>query len=173
MSTANWFRTHRKQVAIHSCIIAAFLVFTLFASEPLFDRLEAIPGEAQLHWISLPTETDDIRYSVDVVLTEDVRVVEVAGWAFIEGEDSEDIETYIVLTSDRRTYVFDTHGEARPDVTAHFEELGLNLDCSGFMTVIPARKIPSGEYAIGIYIRRGEIEALQYTGRTVVVGPGG
>ena len=169
MSTLNWFRTHRRQVAIHSCVIAGFLLFTLFAAEPLFDRLERIPGEAQLHRISLPAETGGIMYNAEEVSTAAGATLEVSGWAFIEGYDVDldETSTYVVLKSETRTYVFDTWPRERPDVAAHFEELGLNLDYSGFMTVIPARKIPSGEYAIGIYIRRGEIEALQYTAHTV------
>ena len=172
MATGNWFRKHRRQGAIHSCVIVGFLVFTLFAAEPLFDRLERIPGEAGLHRIALPAETSIIRSHVRIT-TDDRTAFDVMGWAFIDGENSENCESYIVLRSDRRTYVFDTVPVLRTDVTAHFEELGLNLDYSGFIALIPTRRVASGEYTVGIYIRKGETEALQYTGRTVVVGPGG
>ena len=99
-------------------------------------------------------------------------MVNVMGWAFIEGEDSVNQAVYIVLESARRTYVFDTALRERPDVSLHFEELGLNLDSCGFSTMIPARKIAEGEYVVSIYIRKGDIEALQYTNRSLVKSRG-
>ena len=169
MSTGNWFRTRRRQVVIHSCIIVGFLVFTLFAAEPLFDRLERVPGEAQVQQFELPAETGGVRYAIDAVLTEGGVMLETGGWAFIEGRNMQLDESfiYIALRSESHTYVFDTYPSRRGDVTAHFEELDLNLDWSGFITNIPIRRVASGEYTIGIYIRTGDVEALQYTLHTV------
>jgi hypothetical protein len=170
MSTGNWFKAHRKQVITHTSIIVGFVLFIIFVSEPLFDRLERldrIPGEAQLHQLQLPTETNNIMYSFDIS-TEDPRVAAIErGWAFIEGEDSENSKLYIVLKSPGQTYIFNTHVEKRPDVTRYFKELNLNLDYSGFMALIPARKIANGEYTVGIYITKGDIEAIEYTNKTV------
>ena len=167
MSTGSWFRKHRKQGAIHSCVIAGFLLVTLFAAEPLFDRLEAVPGEAQLHRISLLAETGDIRYNIEEISVDGSSVIEAEGWAFIEDHDSHGSQVFIVLESDRRTYVFDTMVRERPDVTAYFEDLGLDLDHSGFMALIPIRKMRAGEYVIGLYIRKGEIESFSYTAQRV------
>jgi len=89
------------------------------------------------------------------------------GWAFIEGEDSENQEVYIVLKSADRIYNYDTMARERPDVTAHFDDLGLDLDYSGFMLLFPTRKIGSDDYTIGICIRKGDIEALVYTDRVI------
>lgn len=163
MSTGSWFKAHRKQVITHTSIVVAFVLFTIFLSEPLFDRFETVEGESRLHQISLPAETNDIKYGIEVILTDDPRGVEISGWAFIEGEDSEGSEVYIVLESASRTYIFDTMLVVRPDITRHFKELDLNLDRSGFTALIPARKIGDGEYTVGIYIKKGDIEALQYT----------
>ena len=44
----------------------------------------------------------------------------------------------------------------------------MNLDYSGFVALIPARKIANGEYVIGIYIRKGDIEALIYADKAVI-----
>ena len=48
MSMRSWFKAHRKQVITHTLIVSAFVLFLLFLSEPLFDRLEEIMGEAKL-----------------------------------------------------------------------------------------------------------------------------
>lgn len=166
MSMGSWFNTHRKQVVTHTSIAVAFLLFTILLSEPLFDRLERIPGEAQLHRLQLPAETGGIQYWIDQCGAV-AQGLEISGWAFIKGHDSLDSETYIVLESADRSYVFTTETVMSEGVTEHFQELGLNLDYSGFAALIPARKVAEGEYTIGIYIAKGDIEALQYTARAV------
>ena len=94
-------------------------------------------------------------------------MLEINGWAFIKGHDSVNNEIYIVLKSAHRTYIFTAETEIRVDVTQAFKELNLNLDYSGFRALIPARKIANGEYTVGIYITKDDIEALQYTGKAI------
>lgn len=166
MAIGNWLKAHRKQVITHTLIVGGFLFFLLFLSEPLCDRLEQVAGESQLYETTLPAATDNIQYWIDYFETTK-HILEVNGWAFIEGHDSVNSEIYIVLKSVGRTYVFTTEPVVRENVTRHFEELGLNLDYSGFAALIPARKIAGGEYTIGIYITKDNIEALQYTDRVV------
>jgi len=167
MSMESWFRAHRKQVITHTSIVVGFVLFIIFVSGPLFDRLESVQGESRLHDFPLPAETGGIKYFFDEFATDGRTTVEVRGWAFIESMDSENSEVYIVLKSGSRTYIFDIMEQTRQDVTRHFKELNLNLDYSGFTALIPARKIANGEYALGIYITKGDIEALQYTGRVI------
>jgi hypothetical protein len=175
MSMGSRFRTRRKQIITHTAIIVGFVLFTIFASEPLFDRLGKISGEAQLYQLQLPAETNNITYGIDSISTQKGQiVVEIKGWAFVEGQDSKNRELYIVLKSAHRTYVFDSQVVVRADLIPLFEELSLNVDYSGFMTIIPAGKISNGEYAVGVYIKGGDIEALQYSGgATIVKSPRG
>jgi len=172
MSTGSWFKAHRKQVITHTAIIVGFVLFVIFVAEPLFDRLARIPGEAHLYRFSLPVETNNIHSHIDKLTTDGRSAVDVQGWAFIEGEDSENNEVYIVLKSGGETYIFDTMVQTRPDVTQYFKELDLNLDYSGFVALLPARKITDGEYTVGIYITKGDIEALEYTNKAVTKSKG-
>ena len=48
----------------------------------------------------------------------------------------------------------------------------MNLDYSGVVALIPARKIANGEYTVGIYITKGDIEALQYADRAITKSGG-
>jgi hypothetical protein len=162
----SWFKAHRKQVSTHTSIIVGFVLLTVFVSEPLFDRFERIPGEAQLQRLQLPAETNNIQYWIGIREV-NAQVVKINGWAFINGRDSVDSEIYLILKSPDRTYVFTTDKVIRKDVTQEFKELGLNLDYSGFEALLPARKIANGEYTIGIYIRKDDTEALQYTDRLI------
>lgn len=167
MSTGSWFRTHRKQVITHTSIIVGFVLFTIFVVEPLFDRLEQFAGASRLYETSVPAATDNIQYSVDH-FENAAQIVEIYGWAFIEGHGSVNSKIYIVLKSADRTYVFTTETVTRESVTEHFKELGLNLDYSGFSALIPTREIASGEYSVGVYIRKDDIEALIYTNKAII-----
>jgi hypothetical protein len=167
MATGGWFRTHRKQVIAHMSIIAAFVLLTIFVFEPLFDRLERISGEATLQQLQLPAETNNIRYGIDSISTEGDTGVEIVGWAFVEGQDSKNRELYIALESAHQTYVFDSQVMLKPHLIENVEESCLNMQYSGFKTIIPTRKISNGEYTVGLYIRGEDIEALQYTDSVV------
>jgi len=168
MATGSWFKAHRKQVITHTSIVVGFVLFIIFVSGPLFDSLDAVQGESRLYDFPLPAETGGITYCFDEFATDGRTTVGVRGWAFINGQDSDNSETYLVLKSGSRTYIFDTMERTRQDVTLHFKELGLNLDYSGFRALIPARKIADGEYTVGIYITRGDIEALIYTHKSII-----
>jgi hypothetical protein len=158
----HWLRAHRKAVFGHGLVLSAFLIFCTFFSPPLFDRLEAIQGESQMHDIALPAETGNITYLLkDVEIGS--QITEVHGWAFIDGQSTENINTYIVLESDDVCYVFDTVTQVRPDVTAAYGSLDLDLGQSGLMCNLPTRKIAIGEYILGIYIAKDGIEAFQHT----------
>ena len=172
MSMGSWLKAHRKSLITHTSIIVVFVLFTIFVSGPLFDRFEAMSVESRLHEFPLPAETGGITYCFGEFATDGRATVEIRGWAFIDGEDSVESEIYIVLKSADRTYIFDTMVRLRPDVTKAFEELKLNLNQSGFTALLPARKIADGEYTVGIYIRKGDMEALQYTNKAVTKSKG-
>ena len=59
-------------------------------------------------------------------------------------------------------YIFDTLPEIRFDITGAYLDTGLNLDDSGFIAGVPKEEIEDGAYKIGIYIKKGDMEALQY-----------
>lgn len=167
MATGSWFKAHKKSLTIHTLVIVGFVLFTIFASEPLFDRLERISGEAQLQQLQLPAETNNIRYGIDSISIEGHTGVEIVGWAFVEGQDSKNRELYIVLKSAHQTYVFNSQVMLKPHLIEIVEESCLNMQYSGFKTIIPTRKIGNGEYAVGVYIKGEDIEALQYTDSVV------
>ena len=167
MSRGSWFRTHRKQVITHTSIIVGFVLLTIFVVEPLFNRLEQFAGASRLYETSVPAATDNIQYLVDH-LENAAQVLEIYGWAFIESHDSVNSKIYIVLKSVDRTYVFTTETVVREGVTEQFKELGLNLDYSGFSALIPTWEIASGEYSMGIYIKKDDIEALIYTNKAII-----
>ena len=167
MSTGSWFRTHKRQIITHTSIIVVFVLFIVFAAEPLFDRFEAIPNESRLVELMLPNETANLYYGIDR-FNASTHLIDMSGWAFIAGQGSNNSTIYIVLKSDKKAYIFDTQPMRREDVTVAHKAMGLDVDWSGFATIIPLRKIERGNYMIGIYITKENTQALQYSSLAIV-----
>ena len=168
MAIGSWFKTRRKQIITHILIVAAFLLFLIFLSEPLFDRFEASEiGVSELHTISLPAEIGKDEMYQEIWGKYRGGNMSLLGFAFICGQSAEDSQFYIVLHSIHDTYVFDTFLYPMPDVTSRFADLNLNLDDSGFYARIPIKKIENGTYRLGIYLKKSDIEALQYTDNAI------
>jgi len=165
-ATDGWMQLHWKQLVVHGLILILFLLFMVFVVVPVFDIFESTEGESNLQNISVPSQTGKIRYNFDRF---DIHTdaLELSGWAFIEGQSFEGSQIYLVLKSQSDTYVFDTVSQKRTDVTAAFIKSGLNLNEAGFWAIIPLRNTKNGVYNVGIYIKKGDIEALQYTGKSV------
>ena len=161
MSAGNWFRTRKRQVITHTSIVVGFVLFTIFVAEPLFDRFEAIEGESPLVKISVPDETGGITWGIDFFGPTE-NMLEISGWAFIDGRSSEGSLVYIVLKSEERTYVFEMSMRERPDVAHAFEDS--NLLWSGINGIVPLRKVESGNYTVGIYITQENAQAMHYLG---------
>lgn len=169
-TVSRWIKTHRKAVLMNTLILGGFLLYYLFFAGPLFDRFEAIPGEAKQVHLQLPAETDNVHYGLDKVLVSKTAL-EIHGWAFTDGkseESAENHQTFIVLKSDKTSYVFGTSAVFSNPITAEYGELDLNLDWSGFITTIPMRKINKGEYIVGLYLVKDDTAALQYSNKVVV-----
>jgi len=168
----SWFRRNPKKAAIHCLILGVFLLYMFLLAEPLFDRFEQIPGEARLLRFTLPHETGNIRYNIDSFLVS-THQIEMNGWAFINGYNSENTNVYVILKSQDNTYIFIATSQLRrDDINKAFKELGLNLSTSGFHCLVPSRKLARGEYTIGLYVTREDIQALQYTDRAIVKSKG-
>jgi hypothetical protein len=116
----------------------------------------------------LPNETNNIVYALDSV---DIsgeganKILTIAGWGCIKGESAVKSAVYIVLRSQKKTYIYDSAIRKRPDVTEYFKTL--NFDDAGFLAGIPVESIDKGTYRIGLYIRKGNKEALLYTDKVL------
>jgi hypothetical protein len=109
----------------------------------------------------------NVDYFEEVAGEGNEYIIAIQGWAFIPGQSPEDSRIYVVLKSDASTYVFDTDPEYTPWVTSQYDYLDLNLDWSGFQARIPAESIESGAYNVSIYIKNGDIQALQQADRAL------
>ena len=161
-----WLKAHSKKVLAHGSILSAFLLYTLFLAGPLFDRFERIDGETRLHDASLPGETNNIRYGFRLEIPMDA--VEIEGWAFIESQSPENSEIHVVFTSADSNYVFNTLAVEEVALNKQLDIESPDLSCAAFSAFILVGNIKNGEYKVGIYITKGDIEALEYTNKVIV-----
>jgi hypothetical protein len=160
-----WLGRQKRQVLIHSLILAGFLVYCLFFAQPLFARFEDVPGQAVEVSLKLPYTANNVTFSLDQVIPSS-SALEINGWAFINGQDTQDLETYLVLKSAQTSYIFTTTAVYSNPITTEYGN-GLNLDWAGFTTIVPMQKIKSGSYTVGLYLYKDGAAVLQYTGETI------
>ena len=153
-----WMLTHRKKLAVHCTIISGFVLYAFLCQGFPFAETSAVQGEARLHNIPLPSETTDIACGIDR-FSIGTCTIDTEGWAFFENESKRTGTVYVVLHSLDNTYVFDSVSIVREDLTA------------GFIAVIPTGKIADGDYAVGIYLKTDQSEALEYTDQVFVKLP--
>lgn len=152
----NRLRVLNKKFLMHWAIIGSFLLY-LVSADYIFDRMLTVKGESKLQHFDLPKDTNKIKISIDKFNNsrrEWKELIYILGWAFVKGQDATNDDTYLVLQSKDKTYIFDTVPMKRRGVTKVFgRSTGLNLDNSGFQAYIPDGVIKKGRYAIGIYIQ--------------------
>jgi hypothetical protein len=167
-----WLKAHWRALSVNGLVLSGFVFYCIFLSGSLFDRFEVTLDEAKLQSIQLPAESETLHVTIEQ-LKVGSRVAEVQGSAFIVGQTSDNSQTCLVLKSDRKCYVFDSMMQLRTDVTTACSALNVNLDWSGFLCNIPIRKISSGEYVIGVYVKKGDIDALRFADRILVKSESG
>ena len=120
--------------------------------------------------VSVPEPSGNLRFRIDYLGQLEIGgrdFIAMHGWAFIEGQIPAQSQTYVVLKSNGTGYVFDTWTNYAPWVRAQFGITDLGLDWAGFIARIPKESIEDGTYKVGIYIKKGDVEALQYTDKVL------
>jgi hypothetical protein len=122
-------------------------------------------GESTVQLVKfLPSETEGITYNFDEFQDRGGAFF-VRGWAYMKGQSAEKSLIYIVLASKGAEYMVQAMPQKRPDVTAYFGSG--DYDDSGFVLSLRKGDLETGEYRVGIYIKKGGIEGLQYTNRFI------
>jgi hypothetical protein len=162
VSTGNWIRGHKNQVLVHGLIWTTFILYSLFLSGPLFARFEAVPDEAMLVQMDLPAETNNLYYKLEKLITSK-EALEIQGWIYISGYDSDNDHPFIVIKSDEASDLFTASIIWDKTVADRFGGFQIDPSWTYFSSTIPVRKIDNGEYSIGLCLTRGENTYLQYS----------
>jgi hypothetical protein len=103
--------------------------------------------------VTLPAEAADISYSFEQV-ADSADHTFIAGWAFVKNVSTENAVIRIVLRSPEETLAFPAQAVTRKDVTAYFAS-AVNIDNSGFSTVVSKKDLKSDTYSLGILVESG------------------
>ena len=115
----------------------------------------------------LPAVDRSIRMRIESVYQDD-DLAFVSGWAF-SGGTARNQEVEIVLRSARAIRVFSAYEVPRADLTHLEPERMASVYGSGFRAVVSKRRVPPGEYRIGILVRRGSHAWLRFGNRKIYV----
>ena len=100
-------------------------------------KLESLPkpDNKQIGWI----ESADIQRGKVII----------NGWAAFNDTDSYSVKNEIVFAGVKQVYTIEAKIVMRPDVT-DFHKSKYNYDASGFNVILDQKKLPPGDYTIGI-----------------------
>ena len=119
--------------------------------------------------LSIQKPTNEIKYYLDTI-TKSRKFLRVRGWGFFDGLDTKSLKSYILLKKNNQILVFDVKAELRKDVTNYFKKAGLNLDSSGFQSIISIGDLEKGSYQIGLYFLKGNQRGVLYSDRFIEIG---
>jgi hypothetical protein len=89
----------------------------------------------------------------------------IEGWAFIEGQNTNNQEVLIGITNQRGTAFFDTHSLDRYDLNSYFKKN--NLERGGFYTRIKAEYLTPGENKISVYVENNNVRKILTTDKII------
>ena len=147
-------------VSLAFCLILIFMFIPAIPSE----IVRLLVSDTLEHGnVSVPIETNNIKYAIDKMSEHAVqymRLLEISGWTFIDGEASKMNMIFLVLASHKNVYTFRTCiDRRRTDIPKN----------SAFNSIIPWNMLHDGIYRLGILIEGKDEEAFQYTARVITV----
>ena len=146
---------------------------SFFLLKGLDQGLIRIPEEWDPRYVAvpepraLPQATATVRQHLHA-LHQYGDLLVVSGWA-IAGASAHQQEVEVVLASPRGVLFYPALEVMRIDLPKHSERLAGRLAPSGFRTLISTRGLESGDYRLGILVRKGETEHLTWRRQPVTI----
>jgi len=166
----------KRSAWIHIALFATMILYLVIA--PLVEVKFFIHQGKPIQLAgALPEPTDLVNHAVDVakeVVFQGEKIYRVNGWSFLTtATDLADYDTYFVLNSPRRDYVYPAAPSGRRDIPRAFPDVKLDLANSGFVVFIARDALPPGQYRISLlYQHKGTGERVyQKTQRMLVRTP--
>lgn len=138
-------------------VILAVLFFLLAHRYFVFNiEKDGRPIEVQIENLEV-TNPNKYRFNIEALSRYDERnyIHNLSGWAFSSetaNQPTNQIDTIIVLVSNKNEFYFETVNIERPDVVEAFKDLELEIRNPGFSALINQQLLPPDEYCIGILL---------------------
>jgi hypothetical protein len=144
-----------KKLIAYAIVLLIFAAYLLYAND-IFYKLIRLDKEARPARISLPAESQIVKFNIDKVKREDLKwkeAVYMRGWVFKENAEMQNRKVYLILKSKTSTLIFkvEKNNISRPDVSEFFH-LDRGPHGHGFETYIPLFRLKEDSYRIGFAI---------------------
>jgi hypothetical protein len=117
-------------------------------------------------FIDLKAPTGKTKHGIEILKTEGNNIT-VGGWGFIQGTNTDNLKSYILLRKDNKVNIYSVQKSIRKDVTNVYKDTKLNFDSSGFFCQILTNNLEKGTYQVGIYMVKGDQAAMIYPNKTI------
>jgi hypothetical protein len=145
----------KKMIIIFTCVLLILIAY-LFSANYIFNVLIKTDKEARLANITLPSQTNDIKFAIDKIEILKLKwkdALLIQGWVFKENVRKEKREVYLALKSTNKTFIFklEKNNINRPDVSAAYHLTG-GIHHHGFEAYIPLYRLKEDAWQIGFVI---------------------
>jgi len=145
----------RKKFIIYTIFVLFFVIY-LFSANYLFNILIKIDNEASLANITLPSETQDVKFRIEALRSWKLKwkdALLMQGWVFKINVKKGKRDVYLVLKSKNCTLIFGLEKDnlIRNDVRDFYHMAG-DINNHGFEIIIPLYRLKEDAYQIGFVI---------------------
>lgn len=133
-----------------------FFIIYIFSADYIFNVLIKTDQEARLVEVSLPTETQNIKFNIrkpKQVKLQWKDALFISGWVFREGVKEKERDVFLVLKGKTNTLTFKVESDtiSRNDVRDHFK-MGEDINRHGFELTLVRYLLKEDSYQIGFII---------------------
>lgn len=121
--------------------------------------------------IELPSNGKSINASIEKKEIREIKskkLISLEGWAYIRDYNAEDQKVYLVLSSEKQKYIFDTQVLLRGDLPSALHNTTDNLENAGFKALIEMSDIKDNTYRLGFMIVNGDRKESVMSNATLV-----
>lgn len=119
--------------------------------------------------LELPPPSNDIAFDFGFKTYGKLLFID-NGWAYPIGHDTYAMNTYVVLQSEKKTYILSTYLHTRPDVVTAKNDPGLMY--SGFTFIYELAKLDNGVYRVGLLTEQSDHTAFMYVDQDIRIDNG-
>ena len=159
----------------HIFLWSTAILYLLFSPSLYYHLSPLQEGKPLEVWKEQPETTGNIRYHVEeckfwfqnMPSSSERETYALWGWAFLNlGTNTlqTDFDRFVIIYDESHSYVFPVRRVPRSDVQDKFKDLNLiDLQSSGFSSVISRNALAIGEYGIGLLFKHKQDGSSYYT----------
>ncbi len=154
-----------------------FLLFYVFAANPLYVRFVLKNGKPLATQVTVPAASNDIVYHLDTLIqalrVDGQDLYDLRGYAFFSSNREQDNTITIILSSPAGNIAFPTHTVAFPNMIESYPGYTKGMSRAEFSLLLSQNALPPGTYRLGILLqnKNGPGQSYVLTGGVIKKTP--